>query len=344
MRSRIVRRLLVSGVVVGCIGVLAPGLAGAREGSERTPGFSSGDGIEVLDVARIDDHAVDVRISTQLISDGATLRGNHVRIVLPEGYDPRSPRRYPVLFLLHGGASSYTTWYESNAADIVRLAGDDLIVVLPDGGKIGMYTDWVDQRRFRQSWLTFHLTQLIPFIDRNLSTVPDRGSRAIAGVSMGGGGAFHYAAERPDLFGVAASFSGVLNPHDPLAVAGLAAVNAYWKMPTFGQFGLPYWPYWEPWRAANPIAHAERFRDITTLLYVGEGADPVEYQMRTYTEQMSRALTRAGVEHTFVNYGRPGGRCHGGHEIGCGAHALALAMPEIRTPLGLPATAGRGTS
>jgi hypothetical protein len=113
-------------------------------------------------------------------------------------------------------------------------------------------------------------------------------------------------------------------------------VNTYWQMPTFGQFGLPFWPYWEPWRAANPVGHASRFHGVTTLLYVGEGTDPVEYQMRTFTETMSGALTRAGVDHTFVNYGTPGGRCNGGHEIGCGAHALALAMPQIRTALSLP--------
>ena len=153
---------------------------------------------------------------------------------------------------------------------------------------------------------------------------------------MGGGGAFRYTFERPDLFGAAASFSVVLNPHGPLAVLGLAAVNAYWKMPTFGQYGLPFWPFWDRWRAANPIGHASRFRDVDTFLYVGEGTDPVELEMRTATEAMSGALTRAGVGHTFVNYGRPGGRCNGGHEVGCGPHALSLAMPSIRAALSLP--------
>jgi S-formylglutathione hydrolase FrmB len=334
---RSVRTVLLTALAL--VVTLLPGTAAARQVEEpaRTPTITSGDGIAVLSTTPFDDRTIDVRISTPLVSDGATIKGNGLRIVLPEGYDPRSSRRYPVLYLLHGGASSHTTWYASNAADIVRFAGSDLIIVMPDGGKIGMYTDWVDQTAYRQSWLTFHLTQLIPFVDRNLKTIADRESRAIAGVSMGGGGAFHYAFARPDLFGVAASFSGVLNPHSPLGVAGIAAVNSYWKMPTFGQYGLPFWPFWEPWRAANPVAHAAKFRGVTTLLYAGEGTDPVELTMRDFTETMSRALTKAGVPHTYVNYGRPGGRCNGGHEIGCGAHAFALAMPEIREALSLPA-------
>lgn len=337
MTLRALRSLLVAVLAVACTAAFVPSAASARPvPADRTVTMTSGNGIEVLGVTALDERTIDVRISTPLISDGATIKGNGVRIVLPEGYDPHSPRRYPVLYLLHGAASSYTTWYDSNAADIAHNADSDLIVVMPDGGKIGMYTDWVDQTHYRQSWLTFHLDQLIPFIDRNLMTIDDRGSRAIAGVSMGGGGAFHYTFERPDLFGVVASFSGVLDPHSPLGVAGITAVNAYWQMPTFGQFGLPFWPYWEPWRAANPVGHASRFHGVTTLLYVGEGTDPVEHQMRTFTETMSGALTRAGVEHTFVNYGIPGGRCNGGHEIGCGAHALALAMPQIRTALALP--------
>lgn len=336
MSLRSVRSISFVVLATLCTCVWTPSPAGADPGSEQHATVTSGNGITVSSVTSVDPRTIDIRLSTPLVSEGATIKGNGVRIVLPEGYDERSPRRYPVLYLLHGGASSFTTWYDSNAADLVRSSGSDLIIVMPDGGKIGMYTDWVDQARYRQSWLSFHLNQLVPFIDRNLKTIADRGSRAIAGVSMGGGGAFRYTAERPDLFGVAASFSGVLDPHAPLAVLGLAAVNAYWQMPTFGQYGLPFWPFWGAWRAATPVGHAARFRDVTTLLYVGAGTDPVENEMRIYTEAMSRALSRAGVEHTFVNYGQPGGRCDGGHGVGCGPHAYSLAIPEIRAALSLP--------
>ena len=33
---------------------------------------------------------------------GASVPDNHVRVLLPEGYDANPCRRYPVLYLLHG--------------------------------------------------------------------------------------------------------------------------------------------------------------------------------------------------------------------------------------------------
>ena len=57
-------------------------------------------------------------------------------------------------------------------------------------------------------WETFHIDQLIPWIDHNLRTVADRRGRAIAGLSQGGFCSMSYAARHPDLFGVALSFSG----------------------------------------------------------------------------------------------------------------------------------------
>jgi S-formylglutathione hydrolase FrmB len=340
---RSVRSLLVVVITAAVAVTVAPATAAARQaGGVGAVAMRSGDGLQVLDLSAHDERTLDVRVATPLVSDGATRKGNGVRIVLPEGYDPSSPRRYPVLYLLHGATGSYTTWDDSAAADIRRSSGSDLIIVMPDGGKIGFYTDWVDQARYRQSWLTYHLDQLVPFVDRNLKTIPDRRSRAIAGVSMGGAGAFRYTFERPDLFGAVASFSGYLDIHAPLGVTALGGMNAAWQMPTFGQYGLPFWPYWDTWRAANPVGHAPRFRGVTTLLYVGEGTDPAEQLVRTMTETMSRALTRAGVDHTAVNYGRPGGGCNGGHEPGCGPHALALAMPHLRAALSLPAVATSG--
>ncbi|MFE9628326.1 alpha/beta hydrolase-fold protein [Streptomyces sp. NPDC006527] len=52
------------------------------------------------------------------------------------------------------------------------------------------------------------LKQVIPFIDANLRTIATKKARAVAGVSMGGLGAFHYAQARPDLYSQTASLSG----------------------------------------------------------------------------------------------------------------------------------------
>ena len=68
-----------------------------------------------------------------------------------------------------------------------------------DGGS--WFTNWVDhRRRSARKWETFHVDQLIPWVDANLRTIATRRGRAIAGLSQGGFGAMSYAARHPDLF------------------------------------------------------------------------------------------------------------------------------------------------
>ena len=49
-------------------------------------------------------------------------------------------------------------------------------------------------------WETFHIDQIVPWVDANLRTIRSRAGRAIAGLSQGGFGALSYAARHPDLF------------------------------------------------------------------------------------------------------------------------------------------------
>ena len=58
---------------------------------------------------------------------------------------------------------------------------------------------------------TFLTKELLPFTDRAYRTDPKPSKRALAGFSMGGGGAIRLALRHPDLFGAAASWAGALN-------------------------------------------------------------------------------------------------------------------------------------
>ena len=59
-------------------------------------------------------------------------------------------------------------------------------------------------------WETYHVGELVPWIDATYRTIAARRGRAIAGLSMGGYGALSYAARHPGTFAAAASFSGAL--------------------------------------------------------------------------------------------------------------------------------------
>jgi diacylglycerol O-acyltransferase/trehalose O-mycolyltransferase len=129
-----------------------------------------------------------------------------VRLLTPQGWESgRQSRRWPVLYLLHGCCDSYDSW--SRSTDIDELAAlRHVLVVMPEGGPVGFYSDW---RGRGPAWETFHLTELRELLERDYGAGR---RRAIAGLSMGGLGAMGYAARHPGMFGAAASFSGLLHP------------------------------------------------------------------------------------------------------------------------------------
>src|SRR5438132_1584842 len=63
-----------------------------------------------------------------------------------------------------------------------------------------------------QRYAEYIARDLVAFIDSTYRTARDRSHRGIAGLSMGGWGAMTLALSNPDIFGAAASHSGVLVP------------------------------------------------------------------------------------------------------------------------------------
>jgi S-formylglutathione hydrolase FrmB len=274
--------------------------------------------------------------------------GEHVVMVtLPENYD--STTAYPVHYTLHGAADRPEA---RRNLDIVERSTDGvpLITVIPNGSGRGWYTNWVNGS---QNWETFHLAQLIPFVDANLGTIPTREGRAISGHSMGGFGAFHYAERRPDLFSYVGSFSGGL---DLMNVAQRVAVVLTELLPEYGLpivlpdaiFGAPLPPLDGVWRAESPAQHVEALRGMGIAMYAGNGGglvgDPVqgllENRARATAVTTARNLTAAGIPFDFIDYGdgsdwAPG--CTGRHnEQPCLQadmdHFVPLIMARLQHP------------
>ena len=250
----------------------------------------------------------------------------NVRVLLPAGYDPTID--YPVLYLLHGGIGSYVDWTEAgNAAAITEPY--DVIVVMPEAGGGGWYSDWYNQGRGgTPMWEAFHIGELIDWVDSTYSTIPDRSGRAIAGLSMGGFGAMSYAARHPDLFVAAASFSGALDP----VYASPGGFDVVQDATVMSDGGVPT-SVWGPrateltrWRAHNPTDLAVNLRGLELLVRTGNGRtprgiDPIEYGCWQMSTSFSNALVAAGIDHRFEDYGP------GGHTWDRWAEGLAVAMP-----------------
>jgi S-formylglutathione hydrolase FrmB len=235
-----------------------------------------------------------------------------VRVLLPAGY-AHSGRRYPVVYLLNGGAGSWRDWTEQGDAE--RATADvPAIVVMPDGGTGGNYTDWYgeDGSGQRPLWETYHLRELLPWVDRSFRTVPDRSQRAVAGMSMGGNGALHYAARHPDLFVAAASFSGAVDVFHPL----IAPITETTGMADGAQPGAVFGPRLTEevrWRGSNPVDLAANLKDTWVSLAFGNGApggpegeqapDLVERAVYESNVTLHDALAAAGVPHQYDDYG-----------------------------------------
>jgi S-formylglutathione hydrolase FrmB len=148
--------------------------------------------------------------------------GLYVNVWLPDGYDGK--RRFPVLYLLHGGDGQYDFWVQSPRENDPRgtivpdLVGDfPAIIVMPDAGANGHYMNWWNGgRRGDPGWERYHLDELIPLVERRLKVRRGRRFHAIAGFSLGGYGAAFYASQRPGYFGIAAALSARLSLRNPL--------------------------------------------------------------------------------------------------------------------------------
>lgn len=136
-------------------------------------------------------------------------------IYLPPDYET-SERSYPVLYLLHGGGDDQTGWIQFgevlHIADKAILNGSatPMIIVMPDAnaGRRGYHNDVRNKWRYED----FFFEELMPYVEKTYRIKAEKRYRAVAGLSMGGGGTFCYALHRPELFSSACPLSASCGP------------------------------------------------------------------------------------------------------------------------------------
>ena len=136
-------------------------------------------------------------------------------IYLPPDYET-SQRSYPVMYLLHGSGDDQSGWIQfgevKNITDKAIQEGKctAMIIVMPDGntGQKGYFNspggDW--------NYEDFFFKELIPYIEKTYRARTEKKYRAVAGLSMGGGGSFMYALHHPELFSAACPLSAYIGP------------------------------------------------------------------------------------------------------------------------------------
>ena len=131
-----------------------------------------------------------------------------VLVMTPPSYEASPGRRFPVLYFLHDGRGDEAAFFREGLADALDAemrAGrlPEMLVVSPRG--VGTW--FIDAQGGVSRYATFLSQTLVPFVDARYRTVASRGSRLVAGISMGGYGALRWALAKPDSFCAAGGLS-----------------------------------------------------------------------------------------------------------------------------------------
>lgn len=156
------------------------------------------------------------KVSDNLSLPSKILKGDRkYAIYLPPDYEA-SQRSYPVLYLLHGGGDDQTGWVQfgevQHIADKAFADGiaTPMIIVMPDAntGQRGYFNDLKNEWRYED----FFFEEFMPFVEKTYRIKKEKRFRAVAGLSMGGGGSFMYALHHPELFSSACPLSAATGP------------------------------------------------------------------------------------------------------------------------------------
>ncbi len=153
------------------------------------------------------------------------------KVYTPPGYEKQNNARFPVLYLQHGAGENETSWSNQGRETFIM---DNLYSVRPEvrqmiivndngivparnpapatGGGRGSGRAMADN--LFAEFGEILTTELIPYIDKNFRTIPDRDHRAFAGLSMGGAQAFRLGLAHLDTFAYLGAFSAAIGNLD----------------------------------------------------------------------------------------------------------------------------------
>ena len=163
-------------------------------------------------------------------------------VYTPPGYDNNTSKKYPVLYILHGGGEDERGWATQGKTDLIldnliaENKAEPMLVVMPDGnfgsGGLAGFNENVlrsFENELKQS--------LIPFVEKNYRAEADAKNRALAGLSMGGLQTLYAGIKNTNMFAYLGVFSSgwfanrpeLANPQYDFMKANAAMINSNLK-------------------------------------------------------------------------------------------------------------------
>ncbi|MCF0072729.1 esterase [Dyadobacter sp. CY261] len=125
-------------------------------------------------------------------------------IYTPPGFKPNDTKKYPVLYLIHGGSDTEETWTKVGRANLIadNLIAESnavpMIIVMPYGNvRPAPMSDFTKDV----------VNDIIPFVESNYPVLTDSKHRAVAGFSVGGGQTLNIGLTNTDKFAYICSYA-----------------------------------------------------------------------------------------------------------------------------------------
>ncbi len=235
------------------------------------------------------------KVFDQLSHTSKILKGErNFAIYLPPDYET-SQRSYPVLYLLHGSGDDQTGWiqfgevlYITDKA-IRKGEATPMIIVMPDAKtkRMGYFNDVGGDWNYED----YFFDELMPYVEKTYRIKSDKRYRAIAGLSMGGGGTFMYSLRHPELFSSACPLSASIGPRSVEEVKLLA--RRYNNLEVNDDQAEAYFP---DHNALSLIEDMTREQLETVRWYLDCGDDDFLYEGNSLVHI---ALRNKNVKHEF---------------------------------------------
>src|SRR5215813_2840913 len=243
------------------------------------------------------------RIECSALKSRIQKRSVRYCVVLPESYSARhSPKRYPVLYFLHGLGNNEQTLFNSGGWNVIQDLRQqhqigEFLIVSPQAGS----SFFINSADGTNRYSDFFLQEFVPYIEKKYPVQSERRTRGITGISMGGYGALRFAFAHPELFGSVSAESAALIPAAPAELN--AAIRSGTPLgsllgPVFGQ---PINP--AHWRSNDPLLLARRnaSRLQTMAIYFNCGrSDDLGFDKGA--EALDRELKAEKVAHQYHLY------------------------------------------
>jgi enterochelin esterase-like enzyme len=152
----------------------------------------------------------------------------HIFVYTPPDYEKNTKNRYPVLYLQHGGGEDERVWIEMGRTNLIldNLIAEGkikpFIVVMetsavgpqfpmgprPAAPAAGAPPAGTRPRFSFDTYADLMVNDMIPWVDKNLRTLPDQAHRAMSGLSMGAMCTRSVTLAHLDMFAYIGLFSG----------------------------------------------------------------------------------------------------------------------------------------